>query len=135
MVSRIMRKRLVIFAPLLALSVLQGCGGGGGDTAASKDLFSIWNRDSDNARIDLRGGAFDTNLPWVQTYSNGAQCSCVARASGDQSSGVFVINQCRYVRGTAAGDPGCASQGIAGQYSNANGTLTITSGSTQEIYH
>lgn len=134
MVSRIMHKRLAVFFTVLAMSVIQGCGGGS-DSSASKDLFSIWNRDSDNARIDLRGGAFDTNLPWVQTYTNGAQCQCVARASGDQSSGVFVINQCRYVQGSASGDPGCAAQGVAGQYSNYNATLTITSGQQVQTYH
>lgn len=111
-------------AAVFSIAVLvAACGGSGGD---SKDLFSLWTRDGDGARIDLSGGAFSTPFSWSEFDRDGSQCNCVIRAIGDQSSGSFVINQCYYVRGSSSRDPGCGNRNRTGNYTNSDAVLTIT---------
>ena len=114
--------KIAAVATVLALSA---CGGGGGGDEY-KDLFSIWKRDGSEARLDFRTGGFSTPFQLLQFYADGSQCNCVIRAIGDQTSGNFVINQCSYVRGSSAKDPGCTASNGTGSYTNIKALLTVT---------
>lgn len=106
----------------LAIATLTACGGGGND---SKDLFSLWVRDGDGARIDLTGGAL--NEPFlVSTFDpDASQCNCTLHFIGTQDSGKAVINQCYFVSSPKK-DPGCSSRGGTSDYSKIGNVLTVT---------
>lgn len=116
---------LKLFKPaaLCAAILLTACGGGDD----SKDLFSLWTRDGDGARIDLSGGALSTPFQLALFRSNGAQCNCTLTAVGTQNSGTFVINQCFYVVGSAssAPTPACTIHNGTSSYTKTSSVLTI----------
>lgn len=125
-------KKHVGMAALTVAILLGACGGGGSD---SKDLFSLWTRDGDGAKIDLSAGAFNTPFLWSEFDQDGSQCNCVIRAIGDQSNGTFVVNQCYYVRGSSSRDPGCSARNRTGNYTNANSVLTIGGSAGSATFH
>lgn len=116
-------KNLLKPAALCAAILLTACGGGDD----SKDLFSLWTRDGDGARIDLSGGALSTPFQLALFRSNGAQCNCTLTAVGTQNSGTFVINQCFYVAGSAASapTPACTIHNGTSSYTKTSSVLTI----------
>lgn len=119
-------KSLLKPVALCAAVLLSACGGGSdGD---SKDLFSLWTRETDGVRIDLSGGALRTPFAIAFFRANGAQCNCTMTVIGEQSSGSVVINQCFYVVGSAAQepDPKCTIHNSTGSYTKSRDVLTLT---------
>jgi hypothetical protein len=121
---------------LIALSLLiVSCGGGGGSNGGGeKDLFSLWNRTTDNSPLELTGGTFSTNIGISFFFVGGAQCDCDFAVLGTQSSGTYVVNSCFYRFGSGSGDPGCNALNQTGIYTNSNNTLTITGPNGTSIY-
>ncbi|GAA6141622.1 hypothetical protein [Hydrogenophaga sp. 5NK40-0174] len=128
------RKTALRFAAAaLMVAGLVACGGGGEDK--TKDLFSLWNRDSDNVPLDLTGGEFSTPLLMYFYTTDGSQCNCNMTFVGEQHEGTFVVNSCRYVPGSGAGDPGCTSFNGTGKYFKNDGQLTIERDGRKATWH
>lgn len=108
------------------VAALVACGGGS-DDPEQKELFSVWREQGSNTPVDLTGGAFSVPLNFSLYFTGGAQCNCNMTLIGDQSSGAYVINSCRFVAGSASQDPGCSALSDTGRYSNLDGVLTTTS--------
>lgn len=110
---------------IAAISVLTACGGGGDDDS-SKELFSVWTRDGDAATFDLSGIGFGQHNIFV-IDRDGSQCNCVLTVIGTQEQGTMALNQCTYVVGSSSRDPGCSSRNVAGNFTNRNSVLTLSS--------
>lgn len=111
-------------ASLVAVLALGACGGGGGDD--SKDLFSIWTRDGDNATFDLRGGQFSTPLYMYFFAQNGTRCICTTTVIGTEEQGSYAISSCIASPYSASADKLCKPINGTGNYTNSNKVLTLT---------
>jgi hypothetical protein len=113
---------------ILAVMTISACGGGGGGADPSKDLFSLWKRDSDNAPFDLTGGAFGG---WGVLYfllGDNTNCYCKALAVGDQSSGAVSLQEC-------GSSSSCRVLNGAYTYTKSSKNLTICHKGTCYGYH
>ena len=118
-----MKKRLAL---ILAVAALAACGGGS-DAPPQKDLFSLWAREGAEGTIDLRGLNFSQQADLLTIDQDGSQCNCKILFVGTQQNGTAAINQCTYVQGSSARDPGCSARGGTSQYTNVDGLLTVSS--------
>lgn len=115
--------------PILFLAVaalISGCAKENGSTP-SKNLFSLWTADANQATLDLRAANFGSQTIGF-LFVGGASCSCTMNISGSQSSGTYTLSGCSYVSG-GGGDPGCASLNGSGTYTNAGAVLSICTSS------
>ena len=128
---------------LLSLGLLVSCGGGGSDqgteerSVTQKDLFSLWtgqNEDSFPA-VDLRGYTFSDPAPISIFITTGAQCDCTLTAVGEQDKGVFVINSCSYLEGSASNYYPCDALNTTGTYTNDGTTFIVEpDGESAQVY-
>ena len=126
-----MKRILGITAMVIALTA---CGGGGSDGDSSKGLFSIWNKTTDNAPLDLRGGSLGTSFEMGFFFAGGAQCNCDNTFIGTETSGSFVLNSCSYKYGSGSEDPGCNAINQTGSYSKTSSTLNFSGESGSSSY-
>ena len=119
-------KTLIFCISLLAIACGSGEDGGEDviESDTSKELFSFWHDTSDNSPLNLSGGDFGVEMIFYMWAADGSQCNCNFQILGDQSSGNYVINNCSYVSGSGAGDPGCDSINQTGTYTKSSDTLT-----------
>ena len=120
-----MKKLALVLSAVFSLSA---CGGGGDD---SKDVFSQWTRDGDNAQVDLSGGKFSTPLYMYMYPTNaGVKCICEAMVIGDQASGSFALTGCIASPWNATDDKLCKALNANGTYTNSDSKLTLTNSKT-----
>ncbi len=110
--------------------LLTACGKDSKSAAApSKELFSVWTSNVDNAVMDLTNGSFGLAQTYSGVLSSGEICDCDLSLIGTQSSGNWVLANCTYRAGTGGGvDPGCAGGNDNGSYTNTSAILTLTFG-------
>jgi hypothetical protein len=102
--------------------VLAGCGGGGD---SSKDLFSVWNRQGDNAPIDLSAARFGTDNYLNAYTADGTRCICNLAIIGAQESGSIAVTGCISSPYNSRRQPLCEAINGAGTYTKTSDTLTI----------
>lgn len=119
-----MNKLTLAFAVAVGLSA---CGGG----SDSKDLFSLWNRDGDNAPLDLRGGGFSSTY-YMYMYPAAApvKCICESIIIGDQSTGSYALTGCIVSPYNASDNQYCQALDQSGSYTNSGSALVLTNRQT-----
>lgn len=126
--QRAERSQIIWGSGILALLFLafSSCGKTEPATAASKDLFSSWARQSPAGFIlDLTNMGFgSSSLRLFISSPTTGQCDCIVAIAGIQSSGQLVLSACSFVTGTGT-DPGCASLSGAGTYTKTSDTLNL----------
>lgn len=109
-------------ATIFAALALTACGGG----SDSKDLFSLWNREGNNAPLDLSGAGFGTEN-YLNAYTqDGTRCICNLAIIGTQESGTIAITGCIASPYDSSRDPQCKALNGSGTYSKSPDVLTIT---------
>jgi hypothetical protein len=109
----------------LAATVLAACGGGS-DGPAEKSVFSIWTNTANGATVDLSVGKFGTEAVIVAYTPAAARCLCRLGIFGTEQSGSFGLTTCIVSPYNAKQNPQCVALNNAGNYTKADGVLTLT---------
>ena len=107
-----------------AIALLTACGGGSDDP--SKDLFSIWTQDGTGATMDIRGGSFGKPHYLYAFSPTGTKCICQLTVIGEQDKGSFALSSCISTPYSSAKNPQCEAMNVAGNYTNLNAILTLS---------
>lgn len=121
-----------VLSVLAVAASLAACGGGGGD---SKDLFSVWTRDSTNATLDLSASQFGPDNHLNAYTTDGTRCICDLAIIGDQGSGSIAITGCISIPYNASRNPQCVALQGTGNYTKNDGTLTIMRNGQSSTFH
>lgn len=105
-----------------AAVLLAACGGGGND---SKDLFSIWTRDGDNATFDFTAMHFGTDNYLSIFTQDGTKCICNFAVIGTQEQGSFAATGCISIPYNARRQPSCEAVNRSGNYTKTDSVLTM----------
>jgi hypothetical protein len=132
-----MRNIAVLLAASTLALLISSCGDKSSPpaapVAAAKTIDSKWTSDS-GTEINFTG----TTIPGLNSMTfllkDGRACKCDVEFSGDKSSGIMTVNNCRYQTG-GTGIKNCYDQNGSGKYSLANGTLTLTADGETATFH
>lgn len=115
---------LIKRAVLSSVVVLTACGGGGD---SSKDLFSVWTRDGDNATFDFTYMKFGTDNYLTAFPPDGTKCICNFALIGTQEQGSFAATGCISIPYNARRQPSCEALNRGGNYTKSDSVLTLSS--------
>lgn len=113
-----------IFAIGILLLGLAGCGS---DTPASKDLFTVWARQTPTTGgiLDFTGMSFGANSLQLSLSSPyDVVCTCALAISGTQDGGQYVISACSKNSGTGT-EADCDNLESSGTFGKTTDTLTL----------
>lgn len=108
---------------VIASAALVGCGGGGDEE--SKDLFSLWTRDGDNAKLDLTGLTFGAGQYIYLFTDDATKCICEVAIVGTQGEGTAALTGCISSPYNRERNAQCEASNAVANYTKVDGVLTL----------
>lgn len=114
---------------VIASAALVGCGGGGDGDEDSKDLFSLWTRDGNNAKLDLTGLTFGAGQYMYLFTADATKCVCEVAIIGTQGEGTAALTGCISTPYNSARNAQCEASNAVANYTKIDGVLTLRTAS------